>query len=56
MDLDETLVHSSVKPSTTFDFQVEIFLENGLCMFYVYKRPHVDFFLREVRRPDRSVA
>jgi len=49
LDLDETLVHSTVKRNVKFDYNVEIYLEPaGFCSFYVLKRPHVDVFLKEV--------
>ncbi len=48
LDLDETLIHSTVKPASAYHYQVDIFLDNGYCIFYVFKRPHVDFFLQQV--------
>src|SRR5687768_10298829 len=48
LDLDETLVHSTVKTSSGCHYQVDIFLDNGYCIFYVFKRPYVDYFLQQV--------
>lgn len=49
LDLDETLVHSTVKPSPLASFAVEVYLEGNYCKFHVFKRPFVDHFLRQVR-------
>lgn len=56
LDLDETLIHShhdglvrpTVKPGTPPDFILRVEIERHPVRFYVYKRPHVDFFLNMV--------
>lgn len=55
LDLDETLVHSQHvgkmrpnRPSTPPDFVLKITIDGLPERFYVYKRPHVDFFLNVV--------
>ncbi|KAJ3371306.1 Nuclear envelope morphology protein 1 [Kappamyces sp. JEL0680] len=47
LDLDETLVHSSLR-GIRYDFMVEVMLEQQQICYYVYKRPHVDYFLQKV--------
>lgn len=59
LDLDETLVHSvrlgttelnvsdSIKKTT-----IEVTNDKQSILYEVYKRPHVDFFLSTVSRPD----
>ena len=58
LDLDETLIHSTTR-GTRYDFMVEVMLEGSnssahsgishqqIC-YYVYKRPHLDYFLSKV--------
>ena len=56
LDLDETLIHShhdglvrpTVKPGTPPDFILRVEIERHPVRFYVYKRPHVDYFLSVV--------
>jgi hypothetical protein len=55
LDLDETLIHSHHDNNSLIpfndnipDFYVEVFIEDNPVKFYVYKRPHVDFFLSVV--------
>eukprot|EP01113_Clastostelium_recurvatum_P050916 TRINITY_DN976_c0_g1_i1.p1 TRINITY_DN976_c0_g1~~TRINITY_DN976_c0_g1_i1.p1 ORF type:complete len:308 (-),score=67.95 TRINITY_DN976_c0_g1_i1:208-1131(-) len=48
LDLDETLVHSTVKPVHVYHMTVDVTLEGVQCTFYVIKRPHVDAFLQQV--------
>lgn len=56
LDLDETLIHShhdglvrlTVKPGTPPDFILRVEIERHPVRFYVYKRPHVDYFLNVV--------
>ena len=59
LDLDETLIHSdcngslssmTVKPTIPPDFVVRVELEKHPMRFFVYKRPHVDYFLEIVRK------
>ncbi|NWU37738.1 CNEP1 phosphatase, partial [Hylia prasina] len=53
LDLDETLIHShhdgvlrpTVRPGTPPDFILKVW---GQKLFFVHKRPHVDFFLEVV--------
>jgi len=48
LDLDETLVHSTVKPITHHHLVVDVTIDGVPCVFYVIKRPHVDAFLKKV--------
>lgn len=48
LDLDETLIHSTSKISRNYDFMIEVMIEKQPCLYYVYKRPHVDYFLSKV--------
>ncbi|CAF0918196.1 unnamed protein product [Brachionus calyciflorus] len=56
LDLDETLIHShhdglvrpAVKPGTPPDFILRVEIDRHPVRFYVYKRPHVDYFLSVV--------
>ncbi|KAI9223137.1 NLI interacting factor-like phosphatase-domain-containing protein [Blastocladiella britannica] len=50
LDLDETLIHSTSRglPTRRSDHLIEVSIDGHKCMYYVYKRPHVDFFLRKV--------
>ena len=50
IDLDETLVHTTNKaiPFKPPDFNVELVLDNQVLHYYVFKRPHVDYFLQKV--------
>ncbi|XP_071805369.1 CTD nuclear envelope phosphatase 1A-like [Asterias amurensis] len=57
LDLDETLVHSQHaslmrpnRPSIPPDFVLKVTIDALPERFYVYKRPHVDFFLNVVSR------
>lgn len=58
LDLDETLIHSHhngvvrqmVKPGTPPDFVIKVTIEKHPVSFFVYKRPHVDYFLDVVSR------
>ncbi|KAH6561767.1 hypothetical protein BASA50_009064 [Batrachochytrium salamandrivorans] len=47
LDLDETLIHSTSRGSRRHDFIVEVLVDKHACLYYVYKRPHVDLFLRK---------
>ena len=49
LDLDETLVHTSVMKTAHYDLRVEVCGTKGSQVFYVLKRPYVDEFLFEVR-------
>uniref|UniRef100_A0A5S6QBC5 CTD nuclear envelope phosphatase 1 homolog n=1 Tax=Trichuris muris TaxID=70415 RepID=A0A5S6QBC5_TRIMR len=56
LDLDETLIHSHhdgivrpmVKPGTPPDFILRVTIDRHPVRFFVYKRPHVDYFLSVV--------
>jgi len=48
LDLDETLVHSTIKPVSHHHITVEVVIDGVSCTFYVIKRPHVDVFLKKV--------
>jgi len=48
LDLDETLVHSTIKPISHHHLIVDVVIDGVPCIFYVIKRPHVDAFLKKV--------
>jgi Dullard-like phosphatase family protein len=48
LDLDETLVHSTIKAVTHHHITVDVMIDGLTCTFYVIKRPHVDLFLKKV--------
>jgi len=48
LDLDETLVHSTIQPVNHHHIIVDVVIDTMPCTFYVIKRPHVDLFLRRV--------
>lgn len=50
LDLDETLIHSSLHASSkrAYDMQIEVYIEKIVCLFFVYKRPYVDLFLNQI--------
>ncbi|KIP11554.1 hypothetical protein PHLGIDRAFT_63549 [Phlebiopsis gigantea 11061_1 CR5-6] len=48
LDLDETLVHSSLRPVPAPDYIVPVEIENNWHNFYVLKRPGVDKFLQKM--------
>ncbi|KAI0684197.1 HAD-like domain-containing protein, partial [Cytidiella melzeri] len=48
LDLDETLVHSSLRPVPSPDYIVPVEIENNWHNFYVLKRPGVDNFMRKM--------
>ena len=50
LDLDETLVHSSFKPTRHYDFIINVEIEGRMTTVYVLKRPYVDRFLQAVSR------
>lgn len=58
LDLDETLIHSHhdgfprapmVAPMSAPDFIIPVNIERNPVRFFVYKRPHVDYFLDIVK-------
>ncbi|VVB08078.1 unnamed protein product [Arabis nemorensis] len=49
LDLDETLVHSSMeKPEVPYDFVVNPRIDGQILTFFVIKRPGVDEFLKKI--------
>lgn len=48
LDLDETLIHSSAHSSKGFDQMIEVFVDKLPRLYYVFKRPNVDYFLKKV--------
>ncbi|XP_010441680.1 PREDICTED: CTD nuclear envelope phosphatase 1-like [Camelina sativa] len=49
LDLDETLVHSSMeKPDVPYDFVINPKIDGQMLTFYVIKRPGVDEFLKKI--------
>ncbi|KAI8823088.1 NLI interacting factor-like phosphatase-domain-containing protein [Fimicolochytrium jonesii] len=48
LDLDETLIHSTSRGSKYHHHMVEVLVDRHVCLYYVYKRPHCDLFLRKV--------
>ncbi|TFY65235.1 hypothetical protein EVJ58_g2114 [Rhodofomes roseus] len=48
LDLDETLVHSSLKPVPSPDYIVPVEIESFWHNFYVLKRPGVDGFIKRM--------
>lgn len=48
LDLDETLIHSTSRGSRNHDHVVEVLVDKHVCLYYIYKRPFVDLFLRKV--------
>ena len=64
LDLDETLIHShhdglsrvvTVKPTGPPDFIVRVEIERHPVRFFVYKRPHVDYFLETVKKKNNKI-
>lgn len=50
LDLDETLIHSTSRGSRSQGYMVEVIVDRHACLYFVYKRPHVDYFLKKVRK------
>jgi CTD small phosphatase-like protein 2 len=50
LDLDETLLHSSIVPLPTYDIVFPVHFNNVNYQVYVRKRPHVDFFMERVSK------
>ncbi|ORX84006.1 hypothetical protein K493DRAFT_239477 [Basidiobolus meristosporus CBS 931.73] len=49
LDLDETLIHSTSRgTSHDADHMIEVRIDNHACLYYVFKRPHVEYFLSKV--------
>lgn len=45
LDLDETLVHSSLKPTSTHEFTIQVKIDGSCNAVYVATRPHLREFL-----------
>ncbi|XP_010518827.1 PREDICTED: carboxy-terminal domain RNA polymerase II polypeptide A small phosphatase 1 [Tarenaya hassleriana] len=57
LDLDETLVHSSMeRPEGPYDFVVRPTIDGQIMKFFVIKRPGVDEFLRKMGEKYRVVV
>lgn len=50
LDLDETLVHCSVEPTSNSDFTFPVTYNTVNYQVYVKKRPYVDYFLESVSK------
>jgi len=50
LDLDETLVHSCFDGVKQWDFMVEVLIGRSSCLYYVFKRPYLDYFLNVVSK------
>ncbi|CAD2103521.1 NLI interacting factor-like phosphatase, putative [Plasmodium vinckei lentum] len=50
LDLDETLIHSSLRNDKGNSFRIHIELGNEKCFIYVNKRPGVDYFFQEISK------
>jgi RNA polymerase II subunit A small phosphatase-like protein len=50
LDLDETLVHSSFKPTTNPDYIIPVDIDGTIHQVYVCKRPGVDEFMVEMAK------
>lgn len=49
LDVDETLVHSSYKPTAKYDLHLPCEVNGGICNIYVAYRPHLKTFLDAVK-------
>ncbi|KAJ3403343.1 CTD nuclear envelope phosphatase 1, partial [Chytridiales sp. JEL 0842] len=47
LDLDETLIHSTTLGSKHHDHMIEVLVDKHVCLYYVYKRPYADLFLKK---------
>ncbi|ANQ10027.1 Phosphatase [Plasmodium coatneyi] len=50
LDLDETLVHSTLRGERYNSFRIHIELGDGRCVIYVNKRPGVEQFFKEISK------
>ncbi|GAB68715.1 phosphatase [Plasmodium cynomolgi strain B] len=50
LDLDETLVHSTLRGERYNSFRIHIELGDGRCVIYVNKRPGVEHFFKEISK------
>ena len=49
LDLDETLVHSTTDSCIRgWSFRVEVQIDDLSCLYFVHKRPHMDYFIRVI--------
>jgi len=49
LDLDETLVHSSLKPPFVYHHRITVFVDGAYRDFFVICRPHLTLFMSMVR-------
>ena len=58
LDLDETLVRSSMDPRAdcTYDMQLNCYIEQMPVKFYVKKRPYLDLFLNNVSTDTPTIS
>lgn len=47
LDLDETLIQSTPRGSKHFQFMLEVMVDRRACLYYTYKRPYLNEFLRK---------
>ena len=50
LDLDETLLHATTVSTRDYDYMMEVLVGKIACLYYVRKRPFVDYFLDTVRQ------
>ena len=50
LDLDETLVHSTLNPNTLSDFSVEVNVNGSLVVYHVHVRPFLKEFLAKISK------
>mmetsp|Transcript_1995 Transcript_1995/g.5018 ORF Transcript_1995/g.5018 Transcript_1995/m.5018 type:complete len:381 (+) Transcript_1995:115-1257(+) len=50
LDLDETLLHSSIVPLPTYDIIFPVHFNSVNYQVFVRKRPHMDFFMEQVSK------
>ena len=50
LDLDETLLHSSIVPLPTYDIDFQVHFNNINYQVYVRKRPHMEYFMEQVSK------
>jgi len=48
LDLDETLIHTTGKPPLPSEYDYFTIIDSDSTLYYVYKRPYLDYFLKSV--------
>jgi len=48
LDLDETLIHTTEEPPLPFEYDYFTITDTDSTLYYVYKRPYLDYFLKSV--------